>query len=714
MNINLLSINFYRGLNMGTNFSSLMRAFPFQIVYKGKETLPFSEQIKKECYFYEISRKKQQVIPIYHHILIVDYEPQEQVGKEQLRERLNKTLNLLCKQGKRYVSVLAYKKDQGLVHILSSVKCDRSSYKMAEVERHVADMVEHIRKGSVSEALQVALKITERLRLCCDGQSITLLTDDTHKALKGEEQQLQMKEPSHNQLIRLWELIDDEKMIEKFILKVEAIYKNVIKIQNDSVFVCEDHRYYSKREIIERRNDREKNLLVTYDQPLQLDCTYIKIKKKEDLAEVIPYYLYHWAAYLLKKGEIEGAESVIAETKDLAAYKKVCNVYSDREKGSVYKQLIQLAENPSKRYKEGKLAIDRALLKKEEPLCLLEVLDMILEDEESKLLWDYSYSYERIGPSYQSQEMVYAFIKPTLGYGEVEKICIGSKKLNVGVQVKVIGQVEELKTHLKLDAVVYREYNLVMNGKLNTTYLVAELSKKVKGQLKDLGIIKLINHQGEKKLYRLQLHQLSLVNKRLIQSVTASQLARDLYELELLKLKENVIKRYLKMHLESRKVTYQKQLKLYEKFHMNEQGIFSIKQDDINGTLPMYTYKARVVEWKIDQFPKKKLEGEFVAEYQLESSILTVKQIKQLQEQLIDIKQAKGLLDHKVQIIRIASVLMEQPIFEWEVVSEKEKKKSLSFIEGNAVVEGKMIVSIVHIEHLAIKQEHYLLWVVHQ
>lgn len=691
-----------------------MRAFPFQIVYKGKETLPFSAQTKRACYFYEISRKKQQVIPIHHHILIIDYEPQGQVGKEQLKGWLNKALDLLCKQGKRYVSVLAYKKNQGLVRVLSSVKCDCSSYKMAEVERHIEDMVEHVCKGSVSEALQGALKITERLRLCCDGQPITLLTEGTHNALKGAEQQLQMKESIYNQLIRPWELIDDEKMIEKFILKVEAIYKNAIKIQNDGAFVCEDHLYYSKGEIIERRNDTEKNLLVTYDQPLQLERSYIKIKKKEDLAEVIPYYLYHWAAYLLKKGEIEAAESVIAETKDLAAYKKICNIHSNREKENIYKQLIQLAENPSKRYKEGKRVIDRALLTKEEPLCLLEVLDMILKDEESKLLWDYSYPYERIGPSYQSQEMVYAFIKPTLGYGEVEKICIGSKKLNVGVQVKVIGQVEELKTHLKLDAAVYREYNLVMNGKLNTTYLVAELSKKIKGQLKDLGIIKPISHQGEKKLYKLQLHQLSLVNKRLIQSVTANQLASDLYELELLKLKENIIKRYLKMYLESRKVTDQKQLKLYEKFHMNEQGIFNIKQDDINGTRPIHTYKARVVEWKIDQFPKKKLEGEFIADYQLENPILNVKQIKQLQERLIEIKQAKSLLNHKIQTIRIASVLMEQPIFEWELVSEKEKKKSLPFIEGNAVVEGKMTVSTIYIEHLAIKEEQYLLFAVHQ
>ncbi len=724
-----------------------MKPFPFQITYRGKATLPFSNQNKRDCYFYEINNKKQLPVAIHHHILIIDCEMHQELEKEQLKNCLKKTLASLCKLGKHYVSLLAYKKQEGLVRVLSSVKCDRASYKMAEVERLIAETIEHIGQGPLSQSLKIALEMAERLKDHCDGQHITLFTDGFFDFSAWEEQEAQVcmqlgqccyeeqitlnimalgtYYDSHflkslieghtcSELVHVDQITDYEGTMTALITKVEAISKNTVVIQNENAFLCERHHYYANKGRIEGLNDKKSSLLVTYDAPLELDSQKVKIKKEENLNEVVPCYLYHWSAYLLKNGDIEAAEEAVAETKDLAVYKKICNVYTPREKGTLYKQLIQLAEEPKKRYREGKTIIDREILKREEPLCLLEVLYIILKDESSRLFWDYSYPYERIGPVYQSEEIEYAFIKPTLGYGEIDKICIGSKKLNMGVQVRVRGQVEELKTHLKLDTAVYREYNLMVNGNLNTRYLIAELSKKVRAQLRKQGVIKVVSKQGEKTLYRLQLEKLKVVNNRLIKSITAEQLVKYIYDLEVLKLKENVIKKYLKNHLKNMKSVNKKKVKLYERFHMSEQGIFEMKQDEINHTLPIYTYKAEVVEWKIEKFPKKKLEDELIKDYQLDALKPTSKQIKQLQEQLIEVKKERQTLDYKVQMIRIGSVLMDKPIFKWEYVGERPKKKSVPLTKGNAVVGGKMNVSTVQIEGLVVKQERYTLMVTHQ
>lgn len=724
-----------------------MRSFPFQITYKGEEMLPFFKQDKRMCYFYEISHKKQRPIETHHHVLIIDYEPSQEMQKQDLKKCLQKTLQLLCKQKKRYVSLLAYKKEEGLVRILNAVKCDKISYKMAEVERLLEESIEQMSQGCLSHSLETALTIIQRLKLCCDAQHITLFTNGLGDDLKWQEQEIQacmqlgkacyeqettlnvigfgnyydshffktlIKDHTCSELIHVEEIKDYEMEMSKLILKAEAVFKNTITIQNKKAFLCEHRYYYTESRKIEGLSEKESSLLVTYDSPLQLEASHIKIKNKEDLSEVIPYYLYQWSAYLLKKGDIETAERAIAETKDLAAYREVCNVYTSRERGNVYRQLIQLAEKPNKRYKQGKVTIDRTILKREEPLCLLEVLYMILSDEESKLFWDYSYPYERIGPLYSSEALDYVFRKPTLGYGEIEKIRMGSKKLNIGVQVKVKGQVEELKTHLKLDGIVYREYNIMVNGNLNTSYLIAELSKKVKAQLSGLNILKVIGKQNGKTRYKVQLHKLRMVNQRLLQSIAADQLAHHLYELEYLKLQEQLIKKYLKTHFNKIKMPSKRQFKLYERFQMNEQGLFKIKQEEINEVKPSSIYRAQVVEWKIEKFPQKRVEEDIVRTYGLEIIKPTSKQIKELQDQYTQIKQKRQSLHDRIQMIRIASVLMEQPIWVAESISEKNKKKSIPLIEGNAVVGGKMTVATIKIKDIAIKEERYTLLVAHQ
>ena len=723
-----------------------MKSFPFQITYKGKAVLPFTNETQKECFFYEVASKRPLSAAIHHHILIIDFQGNQEEEREQLKKCLIKTLDVLCKKGKHYVSLLAYKKHEGLVRVLSSIRCDRAFYKMAEIDQLIEEATQLTCQGPLSQSLEVALELTKRLKEHCDAQHITLFTDGFSSSPIGEEGEVEtcmqlcrrcyedeislnlialgtyydsqflkslIQDSSSSELLHVEQIADYEGAMALLITRVEAISKDKINVQNKTSFLCETRHYYTNAGSIQGLSEKGINLLVTYDEPLQLLDTKVKVKKQETLSQVIPYYLYQFGAYLVKEGDIETAEEVIAETGDIATYKKVCSIYSTREKGSFFKELIQLAEKPQKRYKEGKQIIDRQTLKREEPLCLLEILSIILNDAESKLFWDYSYPYERIGPAYRKEELAYAFIKPTLGYGEIEKVCIGSKKLNIGVQVKINGQVEELKTHLKLDAAVYREYNIIVNGNLNTKYLITELSRKVRAQLRKQGVIKVAFKQDKKVFHKLQLEKLKVVNARIIEQITAEQVAGYLYELEIIKLRESYIRKYLKNIFQPMQPLTKKQLKLYERFHINEKGLFETKQQGLDYSLPVSYYKAEVVEWKIEKFPKKKLEDEIIEDYHLDHLKSTAKQIKQLQESLSELKQKKQLLNNAVQLIRIGSTLMNKPIFNWEHTVIKPKRQATPLAEGNTVVGECMHVSTVQIQDLFIKEERYILMVTH-
>ncbi len=716
-----------------------MTSFPFHITYKGQALLPTFNQLKRQCYFYQITNKKQHTKMIHHHLLIIDLEAHSLEEKEQLANDLKKILYSLCYQGTRYISILTYKKQQGLVQILKGVKCDHTSYKMSEVNKVIAEVAEEGCHGYIGAALELGLEITESLQEHCQGQHITLITDGLWANNNDEMQQkcIQMGKCCEENRISLNAIgigvyydhgflqrliaygkcnevqyadgIENyEKDMLALIKKVESLSKTKFTIKNEAVFLCEAHQYFTDG-YIEGLSEEQENILVAYDEPLELIVPKVKIKREENLDHIMPYYLYQWGAYLVKQGKIEDAEEIIAETKDIAAYKKVYSAYSTREKGQLYKFLLQLAENPDKRYKEGREEINPQILKKEEPLCLLEVLALIMNDKDSALFWDYSYSYERIGPTYMPEEQDYIFIKPHLGYGKIERVHIGSKKLNIGVQVKVDGQVEEYKTHLKLDASVYREYNILVNGNLNTKYLIAKLSPAVRRILRRQGAIQLIMKQGKVFFYKLKLEKLKVVNHRILEDVTSEQVANMLYDKEVLKLKESLINKYLKTYLKEIKKGRNRYWKLYERFKINEQGIFQTTDKIVDKADEIATYKAEVVEWKIEKFPRKRLEEEIMEEYLLDVLKPTSRQIKQLEDLQITLKKQKRNMEDALQFIRMASILLNKPIFLWENTIVKPKKQTIPFVEGNAVVGSCMYVSTLQVGERRIKEERYTL-----
>ena len=720
-----------------------MSSFPFHITYKGQALLPTFNKLKRQCYFYQIANKKKYIKMIHHHLLIINLEAHSPEEKEQFGNDLKKILDTLCYQGTRYISILAYKKQQGLVQILKGVKCDYTSYKMSEVNKVIAEVAEEGCHGYIGSALELGLEIAESLKEHCQGQHITLITDGLWANDNDEMQQkcIQLGKRCEENRISLNAIgigayydhgflqrliaygkcnevqyadgIENyEKDILTLIKKVESLSKTKFTIKNDAVYLCEAHQYFTEG-YIEGLSEKQDNILVTYDKPLEFMGLKAKIKKEENIDEVMEYYLYQWGAYLVKQGKIEDAEEIIAETKDIAAYKKVYSAYSMREKGQLYKFLLQLAENPAKRYKEGREEINPQILKKEEPLCLLEVLALIMNDEDSTLFWDYGYTYERIGPTYMPEEQDYVFIKPHLGYGRIERVHIGSKKLNIGVQVKVDGQVEEYKTHLKLDASVYREYNILVNGNLNTKYLIAKLSPAVRKKLRKQGAIQLIMKQRKEVFYKLKLEKLKVVNHRILEGITPEQVVNMLYEKEVLKLKESLINKYLKTYLKEIKRGRNRYWKLYERFKINEKGIFQATDKSVDKDDGITTYKAEVVEWKLEKFPRKRLEEEMIEEYHLDVLKPTSRQIKQLEDVQVILKKQKRNMEDALQFIRIGSILLNKPIFLWENTMIKPKKQTIPFVEGNAVVGDCMHVSTLRIGERGIREERYTLIVGH-
>lgn len=452
-----------------------------------------------------------------------------------------------------------------------------------------------------------------------------------------------------------------------------------------------------------------RSLVIDGEELPKTKTKTVSEKEKED-------FLYALAMYHLINEDFEGAEIALAQTGDINAYSSVTNCYSLEEKDRAIKTLNQIIDGKEKRFKHGKVNI-RINTLEEEPLCLLEVLQQVLSDKDSSLLWDYSYKYKRIGTKKNLMEDKYKFIRPKFGFGQVEGIVIGSKELNIGFRVKIAGEVINTENKLKLDAHLYRDYILILNGNINTEFIGCKLSKELKRKFRKEKIIKAITKVYGEEIITLDIRQLNSTNKRVLKSLNSGTIAEYLYKIEELSCRQwalnTLIKQLDKLEYEDnlplkyKDITIE-QASICQSYRVNQKGLYSpIEVEGNEGERPYQVYPARVLEWKIEKFPKAKEQEKALKEYEKLIKAEPSNSSKTLKEELLKVKEEKALLQYKVNVVRLSCGLSNRTVFLWDNEIEKEKKETDKVLKMNVVVGEKVLISTKTINNIKVRQDSY-------
>lgn len=710
----------------------------------GGREIQISELERKNCNFYSVKSISKAEESVNHHILLVDVSGSMYNEIDELKIRIKGALDALRKDGNNYVSVILYSGHEETFRIVNAVKCDLMSFRMAQVYETLEKEIYTRGITVMSEPLEKSIEIVQTLADVCNKHHIVLFTDGclvpSMWSCKDEEEKCYaiadicnekgifldaigfgqyydrnfllelVKRANTGSFIHIDEIIDYYKTIVAMARDVNNKELIEFEINNNDYFIMADSVRHNKPDKIKKLKSDKENIIVVFDEEIIID----ELIHQDVSQEVLEDFFYSLALYHVINEDIESAEVAIAKTEDIGAYGALANCHSFLEKGKVINLLNKLIEDKGKRFKKGKAKI-MVQLPEEEPLCLLEVLKEILDDEGSKLLWDYRYKYKRIGMKTKKVEDEYKFIYPTEGYGKVIDISMGSKKLNIGVKVEIKGQVQNTVNKLKLDAIVYRDYNLIVNGNINTPELCCEVSRTLKAKLRKEKLIKKTIKTDYNEICILDLTRLKATNKRLLKCLNQNELAKYLYDIEVLQCRQWALKKQIDKLLENNIIekseTYnlpKEEIDIRMMFRVDRKGVYTpikVMHDESDS---YEIYAATVLEWKVEKFPKKKEQENAIEEYKALLKHEARDTYEVLNHELYVVRKDLSRKRNFVNLVRLSSGLIGKSIFLWEEEVEKPKKESDKKLNMNMVVSEKMKVSTKNIDGIKIRQDKYV------
>lgn len=719
-----------------------------KVIYKGSSTLKINANEVKECNFYslKISGKRQK--NICHHILLIDVSVSMYSELHALKERIKLTLQSFCEDKNNYVSLILYSGHNESYRIINGVKCDKTSYSMAEVYETLEKELYTRGLTVMSEPLEEAIQITQKLANICTKHHIVLFTDGALVPTKWSKLDEETKcyeianickekgiylntigfgkyydkdflsnlsnIPHNSKFIHINDIDDYYDIILKMSRKVREGQQTKVAIHNNDIFILDSSDRIKNVTTITNLNKGKENIIVCIDEDINLDDINVTKRKKLPSNNIITDFMYSLTLNHIRNESFDDAEITLAQTKDLYLFNKLNSCYSFLEKGEILNLLTNAHEDPTLRYKEGQEEI-KVLSMEEEPLCLLEILREILNDDKSKLLWDYKYPYKRIGMKTMLEKDRYTFSYDKDGYGEVKDITIGSKKLNIGLKVEIKGDVIDSLSKLKLESKIYRDYNLIVNGNINTSELSCILSRKLKMKLKKEGIIKKTIKWKGIPICILDLTKVKTTNRRILRSISQETLASYLYDVEVLNCKVWALNKHIKELFINNSCgsLNLKELPLEEinartNFRVNEAGVFTeIRQSTSENIKPYEVYPAKVLEWKIEKFQKTRCQANEYVEYEkyitsdLAASYLT------LLSKLTQIKKEKNNKQLLINLVRISSGLIEKPALIWDNETVKGKREFNKELNMNMVVNEEVTISTKSISDITVREDKY-------
>lgn len=713
------------------------------VSFLGQKVLPI-EGVEKTCNFYSLKSDENVSDFTNHHILLVDVSESMRDNIQNLKKSLKETLKALRKVGRNYVSIILYSDNENIEVIASGVKCDDTSYRLSKIYKSVEENV-YARKNTVfSKALEESKKIINSFEGDEIKHHILLFTDGYISDIQHQKQEKgkcfkEIESLKKNKIsvstIGLGAYYDKIFLREiasrayngrfNHISNIKDYYKTAIneikrinnstdvnlEIKNDKFFILESRKLVEEHYFIRSLNLESENLVVVFNEELIINDKAIKVTKKILNSEFLDDFLYGLARYYVENDDVTNMETVLSISGDEDIYNKLVNSNSFIEKGRALEFLEELINDRNKRFRLGKNASN--FKSKQDPICLLELLDEVMNDSKCKLLWDYSYKYKRIGIKENQIEDIYKFKRPTTGFGEVTDITIGGKKLNVDVRVKIDGAVQNEINKLKLDASIYRDYKLVVDGNINIDEIWCILSKNTKARLKKEKLLKKVIKVYDKEICVINLKNIKLINKRMKNLTDDDIIAKYLYALELLNCEIWAIEKFINEIFGGKEKQYvsdvliEEERKVREQFRVDSKGVYRPLKVEKNTKTPYEFYISKVVEWKVHKFPRTKERKEALERCKALIFGEINESYKRLLNKLEELNSHKKYIQTRLNIVKISNRLDDKKVFIWDEIEEKRKTQTDFELGKNIVVGRKVKVGLKQIGKIKIREDFY-------
>ena len=715
------------------------------VKFLGQKSIDIAVDKNKICKFYSLESRQNSKDILNHHILLIDISESMKDEVLKLSKGVKETLRALKREKNNFVSVILYAGYENLIVLGEGIRCDDSSYRMSRIYKKI-DTELYTRDGSsLFNALVKSDEIINDLNSQTTRHNIIIFTDGYFSNVGSSQSQekkscLEMIEKLEQlnvcintvgfgayydrdflkdlagksyggRFSHIEEIKDYSKVVLSEVRRINNSEEVNIEINNKDYFLLNLNKKFEGKHSINSIQIDKENIIVVFDEDLNIEGEVISSNKKVLKRQYVEDFSYSLARYYVYQDDIDNMEVAIAISNDIYAYESLVNCYSFSEKGKVLEFLDLLSNDRSKRFKKGKKTI-KLENEETEPLCLLEILKEIMDDKESKLLWDYSYNYKRIGVREKQIEDDYKFIRPKTGYGEVTSITVGSKKLNIGVKVRINGVVQNIKNKLMMNACIYRDYNLVVNGNINTNEVWCKLSKELKAKIKSQKIIKDVIKVYDQEICVLNLKNVRLTNKRTSKLINEYTLAKYLYDIRVLDCEvwalENLIKDvFSEVELEEDVNLTREESDMRNLFRVDEKGVYSPIKLERDTESKYEFYLSKIVEWKIERFPKTNERKKALEKYK--SFIIgdMKSSYKRMIDKLEELKAERYDKQNLINIVRLSNKLRERNYFIWDEVITKRKVETDKELKRNIVIDETVNISRKDIDGIKIREDYY-------
>ena len=428
-------------------------------------------------------------------------------------------------------------------------------------------------------------------------------------------------------------------------------------------------------------------LVVTFDETLKLEQQEVPASADEVSKEIEQHFKLAYGYYLIKQRQIDDASFLLQETE---LFPIIHQGYSINEISR------SLAAINQARYTRQALRVQSFI-----PLSVFELIQMILDDSFSQLY----YKNEARFPIKQDDGRV-TFTAHDKLYFPIIQVRASTTKQNVTFTVKVEGVAKQNQTDLKLDCYIFREYFFIEGGNLKLQTLACRLSPTLRKRFVALKLISgQLNHESEIDL--IDLSRLKLTHFQCFSSDISQMMAQQLYELEQLTLRQQVLKTLISTNqstfrLDKHQVD-ESINRIRSQYHVSPSGLF-IPRVKSNTLAKRDAYDESFTKWSIENFPKQSEWQRLYENIQQQVLMSQENPLQLLYTRLNETKKQRLILQNKIYLLRIQSQLCGQPIFYWDEVYEKEVKKQG---QHTHLTTGKMLTSKQKIGEIVVCENKY-------
>lgn len=709
----------------------------------GIKNIELFENENKVGYFYEVKLLRLSKPSSKHHVILIDPSLGRKEELGALKQTLKSVLNQMKKVKNHSISILVFGEYDTESWIAQDIKSEEITLRQDEIESQIDQLLSRYYEIRISTLFKQGIECIKQNQAFYQHQHLVLLThaqwdsidysieDEIAQCLENLSQDvplsfqfdiLLLNNPLRYQSLQrlihtasggvIYDVRTQSQLLR--LLKQCLIKKSrLIMNENSHLFSMHEHRFYEEKEVVEV-SSITSNIWVVFDKPLVINQREIESEMNELDRSILRQFQFSYSICLLRQREVEGATFQLAQTGKAQLYHQVLNSYSEFELVQSLKCLNQAYEAIiTKPLNES--FDNSAIPPQVESLSLLELLQNIMQDEDSNLWWDYEQDIHLIA----TKDGRYQFKKCSNEFGKVTHLQVGSKKINIGLKVKVRGQVEDMSTGLKIDAHIFRTIPLMINGQIMIKELLCTLSKSLKKIVKEAKLVKKQWVYHDRELIVLNLEKLKVTNHRISMKMTELDIATSLYEIQRLACQRYVLKRLiheaLSLQPSSREIKSSEQLKrlrIRRQYGVSESGLF----------LPLTTtygsehqsdemYPVSIIEWKVEGFLNNIEQQKVYEKYMYELNQQQFSSINWLFNELEKVSVQRQVLADQVNLKRILTYLRRESVFYWDYQFEIKKVQMDGTMKRNVVQGGRMKVSMKKIDQITIRENAYTVWV---